>query len=1070
MRCRVWTIGGIIFALVIFSVLGSYQTAFAQTDTGAISGVVSDSSGAVVPGVTVTLTNIATSEERVTLTDSSGVYSIPNIPPGVYSLAVKKAGFKVDGLSDIHVGLQLPVTQNVVLQLGATVTQVTVSATLAHLQTQSYNVGQLRDTEQLEQLPTNGRSLLSVAELAPTMAAGSIAIANPGDSSFYGTVGNQVAVAGMSDTSTEFLQDGVENINLITITMNIVPSIESIQEINTTMNGADARYVAPSVINVITKGGTNKFHGTAYDFLQNDAMDARDFFLASGTAKPVVRYNLFGGNIGGPILKNKVFGFFDYSGLRSAVGGPSRAIVPTPSERTGDFSADQTIYNPLTFNPATGASQPFPGNAIPAGMINPFAAKWMQLYPQPNLIPTPTSPFNYIQNISTASTYNEYLGRGDWDLSTKDRLYGSALRLNAPNLTPTIITGLFGQAHINVGTNAAVEETHVFNSHIVNTARLGYNRTNYFYNEQGSGLKDYAQEYGLINVSALPSQSAPPTISISNISSYGSPYTPQGAISNRFQFADELNLIFGRHMLYVGGEAIRTQYFGEWTINNNAQYAFDGTMTALYSLNPATGAVVESPTYMGNGLADLLLGYPHSESHSLGAVADHFFDTNVAEYVQDNWKLTPKFTLNLGLRYEIFTPPTSPKSTSYNFTTLRNQPGSWPTNFGDLGPRFGFAYNVRPRTVVRGGYGIYYGENPYNNEQFMLTYPPEFVAQGYVQTISNPTPIQDVFIPTPPPGERGYTNNPNEMKDSSAQEWNLTVEHQLSSNTTLTAAYIGDVVRHQTVRYDGNQPYAATPGSSILNVWPIPSLGESLETQADLVNGNYNALTLELNRHFNNGLSLLADYTWSRSFGISTGDNDLVQDIYNLNDQYGPTAFDQPQVFHLSGVYALPLGQGKRFLSSGAWWNRALGDWQVAGIWTVAKAVPTPVGAVNDATISTISPEYANKVCNPYSGNFTQTLAHWFNTSCFVQPGLGQYGVGGHDGIVGPHSNNLNISFSKLVRITESSQLQIRADFFNAFNHPQFILGGQSVSSAAYGAIGSDTGQRVIQLSLRYSF
>jgi hypothetical protein len=613
----------------------------------------------------------------------------------------------------------------------------------------------------------------------------------------------------------------------------------------------------------------------------------------------------------------------------------------------------------------------------------------------------------------------------------------------------------------------------VFNSHIVNTARLGYNRTNYFFNEQGAGLKDYAQKYGLINVTALPAQSAPPAVSISNVSSYGSADTPQGAISNRFQFADELNMTFGKHMIYVGGEVVRTHFFGEWTINNNGQYAFDGTMTALYSLRPTTGAIVESPTYTGNGLADLMLGYPHSESDSVGPVADHFFDTNIAEYVQDNWKLTLKFTLSLGLRYEIFTPPTSAKSTKYNFTTQQNQPGSWKTNFGDLGPRFGFAYNVRPRWVVRGGYGIYYAENPYNNEQFMLTHPPEFVSQAYVQTISNPTAIQNVFVPTPPPGERGYTNNPNEMKDTSVQQWNLAVEHQLSNNTILTAAYIGDVIHHQTVRYDGNQPKAATPGSPIFNVWPIASLGESITRQGDFLNGNYNALVLSLNRHFSNGLQLTANYTWSRSFGISTGDNDNVQNIYNLRSQYGPTAFDRPQVFHLSAVYALPLGQGKRFLSSGAWYNRALGDWTVSGIWTVAKAPPTPVYAIDNADISTVDPMYANKVCNPYSGSFTQTLADWFNTSCFVQPPLGQYGSGGHNGIVGPHSNNADLAFSKIVRINESSQLQIRADFLNVFNHPQFILGqyaGETVNTSTHGAITSDAGMRVIQLSLRFSF
>jgi hypothetical protein len=362
----------------------------------------------------------------------------------------------------------------------------------------------------------------------------------------------------------------------------------------------------------------------------------------------------------------------------------------------------------------------------------------------------------------------------------------------------------------------------------------------------------------------------------------------------------------------------------------------------------------------------------------------------------------------------------------------------------------------------------------------MLTYPPNFVGQGVVQTIDSnplgpgsPTTLQNVFtLPgeTVPPGERYYTNNPNGMKDTSFQEWNLTVEQQLTNNTALTVAYVGDVTHHQVVRYDGDMPNAATPGSPILNVWPIASLGESIMTEATITNSNYNGLVLTLNRHFSSGLQLLANYTWSRGFGINTGDNDLVEDIYHLNYQYAPLAFDQPQVFNLSGTYLLPVGRGKRFLPSGPW-SSVLGEWQLAGIWKVAKAVPTPVGAADDADSSTVTAFYANKVCNPYSGNFTQSHAHWFNTSCFVQPALGQYGIGGHNELVGPHSNNADISLSKIVRIKESSQLQIRADFLNAFNHPQFILGGQSVNGgAAYGALTSTYPQRIIQLSLRLSF
>lgn len=279
-------LGCFLLFLLLFFGFGSRHLLFAQTDTGAISGAVTDASGAVVPGATVTLTNSTTGQERKTVTDSTGIYSLPNLPPGEYTLVVEKEGFTASRTSGIPVRLQQPVRQDVVLQPGATVTHVTVTASQVQLQTESHDVAQLQNPQQLEQLPSNGRNLLSLTTLAPTMAPGSIAISNPGDSSFYGTVSNQVSVAGMTDSSTLFLQDGVENVNLITVTMNIVPSVESLQEVNTTMNGADARYAEPSVINIITKSGTNRFHGTAYDFLQNDKLDAENYNLAGERRPP----------------------------------------------------------------------------------------------------------------------------------------------------------------------------------------------------------------------------------------------------------------------------------------------------------------------------------------------------------------------------------------------------------------------------------------------------------------------------------------------------------------------------------------------------------------------------------------------------------------------------------------------------------------------------------------------------------------------------------------------------------------------------------------------------------------
>jgi hypothetical protein len=1059
---------------LVLCILFFQPAAYSQTDTASISGSITDQTGAAVAAANITLTNVATGQQRTTTANDSGIYSFPNILPGNYTLVVEKSGFGKRSVSNVNLQVQQTIKQDVQLSLGSVSESVTVSADASDVavQSETHEVSQGFDTRELVQLPTSGRNLLSVATLGPGTTPASNTRGNSGDSGFFGTSGSQVAVTGLPDTSTVFLQDGVENVALLTQTMNIIPSIESVQEVITTINGAPARYADPSVINVVTKGGTNNFHGTAYDFLQNDALNARNFFTAPSQMKPPIRYNLFGGNVSGPIVKNKLFFLFDYSGLRSSQSSSTLAVVPTAAEAGGNFSGvSQILYNPNTFNPVTGAEQPFTNNQIPASAINPFAQKWLGLYPSPNLTATATSNYNYGTNLTNTDNSNEYLGRVDYNISQADHLYGSVLYLNAPTAGQTIIPGLFGATHINIGTNGTIEETHVFGPTIVNTARIGYNRSNYFLSQEGTG-KNYAGEYGLINVSPLPSQAAPPTISINGITSQGSPYTPQGAIQNRFQYADELDITLGKHTLYIGGELVRTQFYGNWTINNNAQYSFDGSFTSLYGVNGTTGAITRSASQQGVGLADFLLGYPNSASHSIGVTAGHFFDWHADGYIQDDYKILPKLTLNLGLRYDIYTPPVdNTLSTTYDFATGQNVKGAWQTNHGDIGPRFGFAYNWNSKLVVRGGYGIYYTENPYNNEQFELTYPPNFINQGYTYTIGQQTPLQNVFVPTPSAGNRGYTNG-QIMKDTSAQEWNFTLQSALSSSLTLSVGYVGNVGRHETARYDGNQPIAATPGSARLNVLPYPSLGGPITTQGNFENSNYNGLLITLNKRLRNGLSFTANYTWSKALGYTSGDNDDVQDIHNLRYQYSYTNFDQPQVFNFSGVYDLPVGPGKHFLNNNGLLSRyVIGGWRTAGIWTLASATPVSVTANNNADTSYVASFYSDKVCNPYANVGQQTLSHWFNTSCFVQPATGQYGGSGNNGVRGPHTNNVDFSLSKIWPIMERAQLQFRSDFFNLFNHTQFYLSPENVNNTSqYGSITGAYPARSIQMSLRLSF
>jgi hypothetical protein len=1033
----------------------------AQTDLGNIVGTVTDSTGAAVPNCRIEIKNNQTSALRTVTTDASGFYSAPSLTVGSYTITATGSGFKkATQTVDLTLG---GVTGNFELNVGDVSQEVTVTGEsgAVALQTGTHDVSVSVSPTQLVNLPNNGRSILNIATLGPASQPGTDSGVDAGDETFYGQLSSSVIISGLGNAHALFLQDGVDNVNLLTQTANILPSVEATQEATTLLNGAPARFSEPSVINVITKGGSNQFHGTAYDFLQNDATNATNWFA---TTKPPQRYNQFGANLGGPILKNKLFGFFDYSGLRSHTSTVVTDRVPTAQELAGNFSGDpEIIYNPATYNPATGTSSPFPGNTIPS--ISAFAGLWLKNYPSPN-VPLANN-VNYVGNVPSISNYDQYLGRVDWNVSNRNQLFGTVARLTNSNGSDSITPGLFGIFDNLKGTNASVNDTFVFNSNIVNVAKVGYNRSNLFRTQQGEGATDYAQTYGLQNVTPLPQQWTPPFIGLTNYTSLGDPYSPQGAIQNRFQFADEVNWKLGNHTITFGGQFVRTQFEGNWVVGNNGIYSFDGSATSQYI------GGVRSATDQGNALADLELGYPVTGNAANGISVGAFRGVDVAGYVQDDWKILPRLTLNLGLRYDFNNPPNDKNGHGalYILSTDSNAPGTWNTNYNDWGPRAGFAYNAAKNTVVRGGYGIYYAPILYNNLQFELLYSPNFVNQFYTLNVATPKNIQNLFIANPPsvPGQGGYTIAKT-LKDASVQEWNLNLEQSLGPNILLTLAYIGNVTRHQSARADFNQPDALAPGTSgKLNLRPQPLAGP-IDGQYNALPANYNALAAKLEKRLNNGLEFLGSYTWSKAMDILDGDNADVQDIYNPSLTYGPAGFDRTNNFLLSGIYTLPIGPGGRFLKSNNLFNRELvGGWQLTGIEQIATGQPIQITANNNADTSSLHSVYAIKACDPTAG-FARTERQFYNPACYVQPGAGQYGDS-RSGPRQPHLINTNLGLMKAFQITEGQQLQFRAEAFDIFNHPTLGSGDNTVTSPNAGFVTEETnGPRVMQFALRYAF
>ncbi len=1038
--------------------------AIAQTDLSSISGTITDSSGAVVPNCQIELKNVQTSAVRNAVTDARGFYSIPSLTLGNYTVTAAAAGFNKT-ISTISLTLS-GATANLQLNVGNAAQQVTVNGGgSVALQTDSHEISVTVSSLQLTNLPNNGRSLINVATLGPASQPGSdFAAGGSGDDeSFFNQQNNSVIIAGLGNNHTSFLQDGVENVNLLTQTANIVASVESAQEVNTILNSAPARFSQPAVVNVITKSGTNQFHGTAYDFLQNDAFDAKNWFQTSKAPK---RYDLFGGNIGAPILRNRLFGFFDYSGLRSHTSSVYRDRVPTVAERGGDFSADPgTIYDPSTYNPATGTTTAFKENKI-SGPFSPFSQLWLANYPLPN-VPLGADNINYIVNLPSTNNFDQYQGRVDWNISSKNQLFGTIARNSSTQVTPSISPGPFALEYAVSGTNATVEDTYVLSSNMVNVAKVGYNRSNVFREQEGAGALNYSKFYGLQNLNPTPAQWEPPQINVQNYASFGDPYSPDGAIQNRFQFADELNWKLGNHSIYLGGEFVRTQFDGTWVVGNNGIYSFTGAATAQY----INGSLTANPAAQGNAFADLLLGYPLSANASTGTSVGAFRETQVAGYLQDDWRVSPNLTVNLGIRYDFDNPPIDKNGHSalFNVPEGKPVPGTWNTNYGDWGPRVGFAYSAGPKTVVRGGYGIYYAPILYNNLQFQLLYPPNFVNQTYYLSIAAPKDIQTLFVANPSLAGQGAYTITKTLKDPSAQEWNLTIEQSIDSNTLLTLGYIGDVSRHGSARADFNQPFAAAPGSAQLTVKPNPLLGPT-EGQLNAYSANYNGLIASLSRRYSNGLQFLVSYTWSKSMSILDADNGIPQTIYHPEYDYAPASFDRTHNLLLSAVYDLPFGPGRKFATSNNWFNRAfVGGWQLSGVQQFATGQPISISANNNADTSYLHPEYADKVCDPTSG-FSRSKLVFYNAACFTQPAVGQYG-NARDSVRIPGLDTTNISLLKGFQLTERHQVQFRADAFSIFNHPNLWSGGDSVTDPTPGLLNLESvGSRVLQFELRYSF
>jgi hypothetical protein len=1066
----------------------------AQYDLGSITGNVRDPNGSAIVNAQIDIKNTETGATRKTVSSADGSYSVSSLAAGTYAIKVTAAGFRAL-TSSLSVNPSGAASFDATLTVGQVSDQVTVVAGgEAELHTDSHQIEATVSEELLTQLPDSGRNILDLAVLGPGAQRGNDYndyASFQGSSQFFATIASSVMIGGMQNINTTFLQDGVVNVNLMTQSANIVPSVESAKEVNTLLSGSPARYDRPSVVNIITRNGTGQFHGVLYDFLQNEDMDARNY---QATTRPPIRYNLFGGNFGGPILRNKLFGFFDYSGLRNQDPMVQPGVVPTLAERACatsstafcDFTATgSTLYDPATYSTATGSSQTFASeygiNGIPGSRINNFAKLWLNLYPTPN-VPTAANASNYVTNVANQATFDQYLGRVDYTISPNQQIFGTVARVIGFQTQGGIVPGLFGNQWPNHSTNASIEHTAVLSPRLVNVAKVGYNRNNYYVSQEGVGTKDFASFYGIQNLNAAPAEYAPPTIYLgsSNFTAFGTPYTPQGDIENRFDYSDELDYTIGKHSIAAGTEFIRTQIQGLWSVDDNGQFNYTGVFTSQYA------AGVQSGSSQGNALADFLLGYPYWAQGSVGNGLANFRESDVVGYIQDDWKLRPNLVLNLGIRYAFDNPPLALGGHSYlfNLNTGVSTHGTWNPNYNDWAPRVGFSWSPLKATTVVGGYGIYYTSFPYNDLQFLVLLPPNHFVQLQYYTITNPTPIETSLLPAaqvPTTSVSSTSFNPR-AKDGSTQEFNLAIEKAFLSNVVATVAYAGSLTRHIGIWSYPNQPIAPVPGSTSgqNTVTPYPNVGQVNQWENE-ANSNYNALLVKVTGT-GHGFHGIVSYAYSKAMDYVDADAQVYEKYEHPEYNYAVASWDRPQQLTVSGTYQLPIGPSGRFLNRNNVVTReALSGWQLGAIYRLASGEPVTISANNLTDNPSVSTMYANKVCDARKG-FAQSIhGLWFNPACFAQPAVGTYGRGGRNAVRSPREDVLDLSLDKTFHIYKEHGLQFRAEAFNALNHTQWFLWGQSVAQVqgtnlnGFGSLnftnqGSGSTPRVLQVGLRYAF
>ena len=1102
--------------------LSSASFSFAQIDRGTIAGTVKDAQGAVVPGANVVVTRTDTQQQRSLVTDKSGEYSAELLTAGTYSVAVEAPGFTKTEQSGVQVGVNQVVRIDIELKVGSASQTVEVSAAAPILSTETSSLSTIETGQRIVNLPLNGRNFTQLAWLGPGATPGSSAGVGLTTSTDDPRQGVQLAVNGLYGFDNNFLLDGVDNNEFGEGTIAVQPSPDALQTFSIEESSMKAEFGrGGAAVNAVLKSGTNAFHGGAFEYFRNSALDAANYFATTG--KPPFKRNQFGGFIGGPIIKDRTFFFGDYQGTRYNEGITYISTVPTQAERNGDFSAlGVNLYDPNTTTPTGSRSllDPADPSVIPANRIDSVGQAVVNLLPLPNL--SGAQQNNLVLSPSQTYSDNQFDVRVDHALRPADHLLAHAAYERIVFAKPAPLESAGGCCD-GVGSNIktryqnyAVGETHTFSNNLLNDARFAYIRFGVGTLGDNSG-KNISEQVGIPNANRGTSETS--GLSLFNLSGYGfnnsmgnTTYVPELVADNTYQVADSVILIHGKHSIKFGVDFRRMQRNFYQSQAPAGQFTFTGQFTQ----NQATGDG-------GNTIADLLLGLPIYREQDGLAGKDPTRYWELSEFVQDDYRVTDKLTLNLGFRYDIYSPVGGKVGNfdlargilvnNYGPNAVSNAGVNF--DFSDVGPRFGFAYNAlgNGTTVVSGAFGEFYspegnqfndiGENPpllqYYSQQLTATTAP---APENMLEAGFPTNLPSIN-PANPTGQV-KTNGP-VRKAPRVLEWNLSVAQQLAPSISLRVAYVATRATGIWNNEDSNLDQPAQPldtnfsdstgnfGRPYFN--QLPGLSSIYPIDYPNFSLFYNALQTKLEKRLSNGATFLVAYTWSKNLGTANGQiGGNVQNPYDIKAQYGYVDPDYRHRFVASYTYELPFGRGRMYGSNlNRVVNGFIGGWQSSGIITARTGEAYTAFLSYDPTNTGTGGPWPDRIHNPYDfsynlssqaalgcpANGKQTLTCFYNPAAFVIPPLApgqtfahQFGDSGNGSLRGPDQVNFDFSMIKDFHITEAQILQFRAELFNLFNHPQFQIPGANPNVPGGQAITSTLtdNQREVQFALRYTF